>query len=259
MIVLAVLLPVLLVAGSPPRRAQTPPSPAELAAYEGLHAAAARGDATAIRHLAGAGANLDARDGTAAPLSTSPPSAGTARRRRLSSRRRRSRSSGPTSATTPLTIAAVRDDPETVRAPRRGRQRQAGDEPLRRHGADRRRPSRPRRRGARTDPRRRAARPRQQPRLDGVDRGRDPRRRRPAPRGDGAGSSRPARTRPSAIVRASRRCSTPARAATPPWLRSWSGLAPASGATPAGASARARPRRSASPGGRPRICAARVS
>jgi len=43
--------------------AQTPPSPAELAAYGGLHAAAAAGDAPAIRRLATAGGDLDARDG----------------------------------------------------------------------------------------------------------------------------------------------------------------------------------------------------
>lgn len=42
--------------------AQTPPSPAELAAYRGLHAAAAAGDAPAIRRLAAAGGDLDARD-----------------------------------------------------------------------------------------------------------------------------------------------------------------------------------------------------
>ena len=43
--------------------AQTPPSPAELAAYGGLHAAAAAGDAAAIERLAAGGAELDGRDG----------------------------------------------------------------------------------------------------------------------------------------------------------------------------------------------------
>ncbi|CAH1665576.1 Ankyrin repeat domain-containing protein [Hyphomicrobiales bacterium] len=43
--------------------AQTPPSAAELAAYRGLHAAAAAGDAATIRQLAASGADLDARDG----------------------------------------------------------------------------------------------------------------------------------------------------------------------------------------------------
>ncbi len=43
--------------------AQVPPSPAEVAAYAGLHAAAQRGDADAVRRLAAARADLDARDG----------------------------------------------------------------------------------------------------------------------------------------------------------------------------------------------------
>lgn len=44
-------------------RAQTPPSASELSAYDGLHAAAARGDVDAIRHLAQSGAVLDGQDG----------------------------------------------------------------------------------------------------------------------------------------------------------------------------------------------------
>lgn len=44
-------------------RAQIPPSPAELAAYTGLHAAAAKGDAAAIRALGGNAPGLEARDG----------------------------------------------------------------------------------------------------------------------------------------------------------------------------------------------------
>lgn len=43
--------------------AQTPPSAAELAAYRGLHAAAATGDIATIRQFASAGSDLDARDG----------------------------------------------------------------------------------------------------------------------------------------------------------------------------------------------------
>ena len=46
-----------------PAAAQTPPSASELAAYQGLHAAAARGDAAAIRALVAAGAPVDTRDG----------------------------------------------------------------------------------------------------------------------------------------------------------------------------------------------------
>src|SRR5690349_11127313 len=43
-------------------RAQIPPSPAELANYAGLHAAAADGDVAAIKRLVAAGANLEATD-----------------------------------------------------------------------------------------------------------------------------------------------------------------------------------------------------
>lgn len=42
--------------------AQTPPTASQLAAYTGLHAAAARGDVAEIRTLAAARADLDARD-----------------------------------------------------------------------------------------------------------------------------------------------------------------------------------------------------
>ncbi len=43
--------------------AQTPPSASEISGYDGLHHAAHEGDVTAIRSLAEAGADLDARDG----------------------------------------------------------------------------------------------------------------------------------------------------------------------------------------------------
>ncbi len=42
--------------------AQVPPSPAELAVYSGLHAAAARGDAAEIARLVAGGAQADSRD-----------------------------------------------------------------------------------------------------------------------------------------------------------------------------------------------------
>jgi ankyrin repeat protein len=42
--------------------AQTPPSPSELQSYTGLHAAAAKGDAAAIRTLVAGGADANARD-----------------------------------------------------------------------------------------------------------------------------------------------------------------------------------------------------
>ncbi|WP_377842525.1 ankyrin repeat domain-containing protein [Bosea sp. UC22_33] len=65
------LIAVALIAASLTGRAvaQTPPDAAELAAYRGLHAAAASGDVAAIRKLAGAGEGLDQRDGNGrAPL-----------------------------------------------------------------------------------------------------------------------------------------------------------------------------------------------
>ncbi len=43
--------------------AQVPPTEAERSRYSGLFAAAARGDATEVTHLARAGANVEARDG----------------------------------------------------------------------------------------------------------------------------------------------------------------------------------------------------
>jgi hypothetical protein len=45
-----------------PAAAQTPPTERELAAYRGLHAAAARGESDAIRRLAAARIDLNARD-----------------------------------------------------------------------------------------------------------------------------------------------------------------------------------------------------
>ena len=45
-----------------PASAQTPPSPAELQAYRGLHAAAAKGDVAEIETLVKSGSAVDARD-----------------------------------------------------------------------------------------------------------------------------------------------------------------------------------------------------
>jgi uncharacterized protein len=64
---IAKLVPLLCVAAllwpAPHARAQVPPTQRDLAVYTGLHAAAAKGDAAAIKQLAAAGSNLDARDG----------------------------------------------------------------------------------------------------------------------------------------------------------------------------------------------------
>lgn len=59
-------LPLLLVAAfvfATPAGAQFPPSASEIAAYRGLHAAAASGDIAAIERLVGGGTDINARDG----------------------------------------------------------------------------------------------------------------------------------------------------------------------------------------------------
>jgi|SRR5689334_3394763 uncharacterized protein len=48
-----------------PASAQVPPNASELAAYRGLHAAAAKGDVTEIERMVKGGAPIDARDGRA--------------------------------------------------------------------------------------------------------------------------------------------------------------------------------------------------
>src|SRR5262245_4240899 len=53
---------IVLLALTAPAAAQIPPSAAEIAAYRGLHAAAARGDAGEIERLVRAGTTIDARD-----------------------------------------------------------------------------------------------------------------------------------------------------------------------------------------------------
>src|SRR5262245_12927462 len=61
-ILLPVSLLLALVASAP---AQTPPGAAELQAYRGLHAAAAKGDVAEIEKLVKSGAPIDPRDGRA--------------------------------------------------------------------------------------------------------------------------------------------------------------------------------------------------
>ncbi|AVO37549.1 ankyrin repeat domain-containing protein [Pukyongiella litopenaei] len=57
-----VILSFFLLVVAPMVHAQTPPSTADVAGYDGLHLAAHEGDADAIRRLAASGADLDARD-----------------------------------------------------------------------------------------------------------------------------------------------------------------------------------------------------
>jgi ankyrin repeat protein len=59
----AVWLAIIFLALMVPASAQIASSPAEIAAYRGLHAAAAKGDAAEIERLVKAGAAVDARDG----------------------------------------------------------------------------------------------------------------------------------------------------------------------------------------------------
>lgn len=59
----SILIMCALIAGLAPSHAQVPPSASEIAAYRGLHAAAAAGDLAAAGRLAASGAALDARDG----------------------------------------------------------------------------------------------------------------------------------------------------------------------------------------------------
>ncbi len=56
-------LGLVLVLAALPTSAQTPPSAADIAAYDGLHAAAWTGDVAAIERLVAAGAAVDTRDG----------------------------------------------------------------------------------------------------------------------------------------------------------------------------------------------------
>ncbi len=56
-------LGLMLVLAALPTSAQTPPSAADIAAYDGLHAAAWMGDVAAIERLVAAGAAVDTRDG----------------------------------------------------------------------------------------------------------------------------------------------------------------------------------------------------
>ena len=60
---LPVLVLIALMAAIAPAAAQIAPTAAELQAYQGLHAAAAKGDVAAIEKLVRAGAPVDARDG----------------------------------------------------------------------------------------------------------------------------------------------------------------------------------------------------
>ena len=162
-----------------PTRAQVPPAQRDLAAYTGLHAAAAKGDAAEIQKLAAGGNNLNARDGHGrTPLMVA------AFQRQHAAARALIEAGADLNALESqaydvITIAAVLDDLEMLKlAIRLGRQHGRHHQPLPGHRADRRRAPGPRRGGRRPDRRQGPARPCQQPRLDGADRGHRARRRR---------------------------------------------------------------------------------
>jgi len=98
-----------------PLAAQIPPSPAEIAAYGGLHAAAQRGDLMEIRRLAADRAALGARD----PYGRAPLHVATYARQReaIKALVRAGADTGALDADRydAVTIAAVADDEETLR------------------------------------------------------------------------------------------------------------------------------------------------
>lgn len=99
-----------------PVAAQTPPSAAEVAAYTGLHRAAAQGDAGAIARLAAAGADLTARDarGRTAVHVAAFARSGAALRALAAAGADLNALDGERYDA--VTIAAVADDPETMSA-----------------------------------------------------------------------------------------------------------------------------------------------
>jgi uncharacterized protein len=95
--------------------AQTPPSPSELQNYAGLHAAAAKGDAAAIRTLIAGGADANARDGHGrTPLHVAAHGAHRDAMRALVQGGADPRALDVQRYDT-VTIAAVRDDVETLK------------------------------------------------------------------------------------------------------------------------------------------------
>ena len=99
----------------PPVRAQVGPTPVEAAQYQGLHAAAWRGDVAKIERLAASGANLNARD----PHGRTPLHVATFAGQRGAIRALARSGAGlnllENDRYDSVTIAAVADDEETLR------------------------------------------------------------------------------------------------------------------------------------------------
>ena len=114
---LAAILLAASVAGTSSRTvcAQTPPTPSELAAYDGLHAAAARGDVEAIHRLARGGADVNGQDGNG----RTPLHVATFQGRGEAARALMASSADPgildRQRYDAVTVAAVRDDLATLR------------------------------------------------------------------------------------------------------------------------------------------------
>jgi len=110
------LLAVALSAAALPASAQVPPSPAEIAGYSGLHAAAQQGNVATIKRLAGtARAALEVRD----PHGRTPLHVATFARQREAVRALLEAGADPAAFESgrydAATIAAVADDEETLR------------------------------------------------------------------------------------------------------------------------------------------------
>lgn len=99
---------------APAVQAQTPPSPAQVAGYTGLHRAAHDGDVATIVALAAEGADVDARDGAGRTPAHVAAFASNDEALRALAAAGADMNALENSAYDVLTIAAVADDPELV-------------------------------------------------------------------------------------------------------------------------------------------------
>jgi ankyrin repeat protein len=117
--------------------AQVAPSTSEIAAYQGLHAAAARGDVAAIERLHAAKADLNARDAHGRTPVHVATFAGQRMALRALVQAGAEIGALENDRYDAVTIAAVADDEETLRTLLGlGASAKTGNQPLRRHGAD---------------------------------------------------------------------------------------------------------------------------
>ena len=159
---------------SPMALAQIAPSPAEIAKYTGLHAAAQRGDVAQIQRLAPKAEALNATDSYGrTPLHVAAFAKQREAIRALVKAGADLSKLESDRYEDAVTIASVADDEETLRVlATAGCQRQADHQPLGRHGLDSSGAFGARRRGAPADSSRCAARSCEQSALDGCHRSR---------------------------------------------------------------------------------------